>query len=65
MLCCTRGRKKKKKKETETVRSLFLAGDVQVWHLKAASGAATAVAEVVEAFSVLGGIDSKVGLKPP
>lgn len=44
--------KGEEKKETETVRSLFLAGDMQVWRLKAA---AVAAAEVVEAYSVLGG----------
>lgn len=49
------GGKKKNRKETETVRSLFLAGDVQVWRLKAAAVAATAAAEAVEAYSVLGG----------
>lgn len=42
----------KKREETETVRSLFLAGDMQVWRLKAA---AVAAAAEVEGYSVLGG----------
>lgn len=49
----------KKSKETETVRSLFLAGDVQVWRLKVA--AAEVVVEA-EAYSVLGGSDYQVCL---
>lgn len=55
-------KKKKRKNETETVRSLFLVGGVQVCRLKAAEVAAT---PAVEANSVLGGSNSQVGLKPP